>query len=115
MHLYLKYQNPKSLSSKNTGKFKFLITGQSSRSRSQCQKSWYEKKGLFMMHHHLKYKGSKALGSKILSRLKFFKTRSKFKITRSNVLIPKEMSVHEISLCEISEFYLPWFKKYCPG
>jgi hypothetical protein len=54
MHLYLKYQSPNTFSSKDLVQVKvFSKLGQSSRSRSQDQKSWYQRKGLLIMHLYL--------------------------------------------------------------
>jgi hypothetical protein len=91
MHQYLKYQSSSAYGSKDIAKVKvFSKLGQSSRSRSQGQKSWYQKKGLFIMHLYLKYQSSSAYGSKDFAKvIKFFNTRSKFKIkvNRSKVLV----------------------------
>jgi hypothetical protein len=76
MHLYLKYQSPNTFGSKDIEiyprlKF-FIILGQSSRSRSQGQKSWYHRKGFFIMHLYLKYQSSSTFGSKDRAQVKVF-------------------------------------------
>jgi hypothetical protein len=71
-----------------------------------------------MRYLYVKYQNPIPYGSKDIAQVKvFFKTRSKFKIkvTRSKVLEPKERSLHEVSVWEISEPYLLWFKRYSPG
>jgi hypothetical protein len=112
-YLYVKYQNPIPYGSKDIAQVKdFSKLGQSSRSRSQGQKSWYQKKGLIMRYLYLKYQNPILYGLKDIAQVKvFFKTRSKFKIkvTRSKLLVPKERSLHEVSICEISEPYPLWF------
>jgi hypothetical protein len=76
----------------------------------------YQKKGLFMRYLYVKYLNPIPYGSKDIAQVKvFFKTRSKFKVTKSKVLVPKGKSLHEVSICEISEPYLLWVKRYIPG
>ena len=89
MNLYLKYQSPNTFSSKDivqlkvyqnldkiqSHKFRSLGTkklGQSSKSRSQGQKSWYQKKGLFIMHLFLNYQSPNTFGSKDIAQVKVF-------------------------------------------
>jgi hypothetical protein len=73
MHLYLKYQSPDTFGSKDIAQVKvFLELGQSSRSRSQSQKSWYQKKGLFIMLLHLKYQSSSTYESNDIAQVKVF-------------------------------------------
>jgi hypothetical protein len=55
MHLYLKYQSSSTFDSKDIVQVKVHQKGQSSRSRSQGQKSWYQKKGVFMSYLYVKY------------------------------------------------------------
>jgi hypothetical protein len=66
MHLYLKYQNPNTSGSKDIDHVKKKSKlGQSSRSRSQAQKSWYQTKGLFIrLHVYLMYQSHNTSGSK---------------------------------------------------
>jgi hypothetical protein len=75
------------------------------------------KKGLFIIHLYLMYQIHNTFGSKDIARLKVFKTRSNFKITltRSNVLLQNERIHHEVSICELSESYHPWFKIIIAG
>jgi hypothetical protein len=78
MHLYLKYQSSSAYGSKDIVQVKvFSKLGQSSRSRSQGQKSWYQKKGLFIMHLYLKYQSSCSYGSKDIVQVKVFKNSVK--------------------------------------
>jgi hypothetical protein len=73
MHLYLKYQSSSTYGSKDIAQVKvFLKLGQSSRPRSQGQKSWYQKKGLFIMHLYLKYQSSSTYGSKDIVQVNVF-------------------------------------------
>jgi hypothetical protein len=73
MHLNVKFQSSSRYGSKDIAQVKvFPKLGQSSRSRSQCQKSWYQKKGLFIMHLYLKYQSSSAYGSKDIVQVEFF-------------------------------------------
>jgi hypothetical protein len=57
------------------------------------------------MHLHLKYQSLNTTGSKDIVHVKgyFFKTKSKFKITRSIVFIPKERSLHHASISQVSK------------
>jgi hypothetical protein len=60
-----------------------------------------------MRYLYVKYQNPIPYGSKDIAQVKvFFKTSSKFKIkvTRSILLVPKERSLHEVSICEISVF-----------
>jgi hypothetical protein len=45
---------------------------QTLRSRSQGQKSWYEKKGVFIMHLYLKYQNPNTFGSKDKVQVRVF-------------------------------------------
>jgi hypothetical protein len=73
MHLYLKYQSSSTYDSKDIFQVKvFSKLGQSSRSRSQGQKYWYQKKGLLIMHLYLKYQGFSAYGSKVIVQVIVF-------------------------------------------
>jgi hypothetical protein len=73
MHLYLKYQSHNTFGSKDINQVNvFSKLGQSSRSRSQGQKSGYRKKGLFIMHLNLKYQSPKTYGSKDITQAKVF-------------------------------------------
>jgi hypothetical protein len=65
-----------------------------------------------MRYLYVKYHNPISYGSKDKARLKFFKTRSKFKIkvTRSKVLVPRELSFHEVSICKQEMFV----KHLCP-
>jgi hypothetical protein len=71
-----------------------------------------------MKYLYVKYQNLFPYGSKDIAQVTvFFKTRSKFKIKviRSNVSVQNEKSLHEVSICEISEPYPLWFKIYSPG
>jgi hypothetical protein len=71
MHLYLKYQSPNTFGSRDIAHLKvFKKLGQSS--RSQGQKSWYQKIGLFIIHLYLKYQSSSTFGSKYIAQVKSF-------------------------------------------
>jgi hypothetical protein len=71
MHPYLTYQSPDTLGSINTVQIKsFSKLGQSSRSTSLGQKSWYQKKDLFIMHLYLKYQSLNTVGSKDIVQVK---------------------------------------------
>ena len=73
MHLYLKFQSSSTFGSKDKAQVKvFSKLVQSSRSRSQGQNSWYQKKGLFIMHLYLKYQSSSTYGSKDIAQVKVF-------------------------------------------
>ena len=55
----------------------------------------------------MKYKSSFPLGSKDTAHVKVLKSmsKSKVKVTRSKVLVPKQRSHHEASIHEISKPY----------
>jgi hypothetical protein len=68
MHLHLKYQSPNTFGSKDIVHVKvFSKLGQSSRSRSQGQMSWYQKRGPFIVHLYLMYQSHNTFGSKDIS------------------------------------------------
>ena len=74
-YLYVKYHNPILYGSKDIAQVKvFSKLGQSSRSRSQGQKSWYQKKGLFMRYLYVKYQNPIPYGSKDIAKVKVFVT-----------------------------------------
>jgi hypothetical protein len=73
IHLYLKYQSPNTFGSKDIVQVKVLSKlRQSSRSRSQGQKSWYHTKGLFIMNLYLKYQSPNTFGLKDIAQVKVF-------------------------------------------
>jgi hypothetical protein len=73
MHLYLKYQSPNTFGSKDAVQVEvFSKLRQSSRSPSQGQKSWYQKRGLFNIHLYLKYQSPNTFGSKDVIQVKVF-------------------------------------------
>jgi hypothetical protein len=107
-YLYVKYPNPISYGSKNIALVKVFqnyVKVQDSRSRLLLRNEQYL---------NVKYQNPILYGSKDIAQVKVFQTRSKFKVTRSKVLVPKERSLHEVSVCEISEPYPLWFKRYSP-
>jgi hypothetical protein len=73
MHLHLKYQSPNTFGSKDIAQVNVSSKlGQSSRSRSQGQKSGYQKKGLFMIHLYLKYQSPHTFTSKDIAQVIVF-------------------------------------------
>jgi hypothetical protein len=76
MHLYLKYQSSNTFGSKDIVLVNFFFSklGQSSRSRSQGQKSWYQKKGLFIIHLYLMYLSHNTFRSKDIALVKVFQS-----------------------------------------
>jgi hypothetical protein len=95
MHLHFKYQNPKTLGSKDK-----VVQNYVKVPRSQGPTSGNQKKGLFIMHLYLKYQNPNTFGSIDIAQSKVFKTTSKFKmkVTRSKVVVPKERSLHNASI-----------------
>jgi hypothetical protein len=74
-YLYVKYQNPIPYGSKDIAQVKvFSKLGQSSRSRLQGQKSWYQKKDLFMRYLYVKYQSPIPYDSKDIAQVKVFAT-----------------------------------------
>jgi hypothetical protein len=67
----------------------------------QGKKSWYQKKGIIIMYLDLKYQSPNTSGSKHVVQVKVFRTRSKLKVTRSNVLVPKEWFLHNASISQV--------------
>jgi hypothetical protein len=59
---------------------------------------------------NVKYQYSIPYGLKDIVWVEFFKTGPKFK--RPKLLVKKQRSHHEVSICEISEPYLLWLKRY---
>ena len=51
-----------------------------------------------MRYLYVKYQNPISYGSKDIAKVKIFKTRSKFKVTKSKVLLPNEQSLHEVSI-----------------
>jgi hypothetical protein len=73
MHLYLKHQSSNTFGLRDRVQVRVVSKlGQSSRSRSQCQKCGYRKKGLFIMHLYLKYQSLNTFGSKDIAQVKVF-------------------------------------------
>jgi hypothetical protein len=69
----MKYQSPNTFGSKDVAQvtvFSKLI--QSSRSMSEGQKSWYQKRGLFIMYLYLKYQSPNTFHSKDTAQVKVF-------------------------------------------
>jgi hypothetical protein len=54
------------------------------------------------MHLYLKYQSPNTFGSKDITQVKVFQNYVKVQ-TRSKVLVQNERSLHEVSICEISE------------
>jgi hypothetical protein len=65
-YLYVKYQNPIPYGSKDIV-FENLV-------KVQVQKSWYQKKDLFMRYLYVKYQNSIPYGSKDIAQVKVFVT-----------------------------------------
>jgi hypothetical protein len=75
-YLYVKYQNPIHNGSKDIAQVKvFSKLGQSS--RSQGQKSWYQKKDLFIGYPHVKYENPVPYDSKDMAQVKVFQNHVK--------------------------------------
>jgi hypothetical protein len=70
MHLYLKYQSSSTYDSKDIAHVKVFQNWV--KVQDQGQKSWYQKKGLFIMHLYLKYQSSSTYGSKDIAQVKVF-------------------------------------------
>jgi hypothetical protein len=68
-----------------------------------------------MRYLYVKYQNHIPYGSKDIAQVKVFENLVKVPSSRSKVLVPKERSLHEASVCEISEPYPLWFKRYSPG
>jgi hypothetical protein len=72
-YLYEKFQSPIPYGSKDIAQVKsFWKLSQSSRSRSQGQKSRYQKNGLFMRYLYMKYQNLIPYGSKDVAQVKVF-------------------------------------------
>jgi hypothetical protein len=68
MHLYLKYQSPNTFSSIDIAQGK--VFQNYVKVQDQGHKSWYRKKGDFIMHLFLKYQSPYTFGSKDIAQVK---------------------------------------------
>jgi hypothetical protein len=71
-------------------------------------------KGLFLRYLYFKYQNPISYGSKDIAQVKFLKLGQSSRL-RSKVLVLKERSLHEVFICEITEPYPIWFKRYSQG
>ena len=69
-YLYVIYQNPIFYGSKDIAKVKVF----ENLVKVQGQKSWYQKKGLFMRYLYVKYQNHIPYGSKDIAKVKVFVT-----------------------------------------
>jgi pantothenate synthetase len=72
MHLYLKYQSPNTFGLKDIAQVKIVQNQVKDQGQKVKQKSWYHKKGLFIMHLYLKYQSPTTFGSKDTAQVKVF-------------------------------------------